>query len=136
MTAIVRRTCDSLKKPDKLFPGGDLWRYAPVRDAQGRALCDLMMLIPGLKKGQNLPIIIRHQLQDVLESFGDQVMFADLNIRLGILWISVTPEPGLCAEVADAIHARIEGARLVGNYVRRPEPKKIPWRTRVIRLLT
>ncbi len=56
-----------------------------------------MMLIPGLKKGPSLPIIIRHQLQDVLEGFGDQVLFADINVRLGTIWVTVTSEPGMRA---------------------------------------
>ena len=136
MTSIVRRNCHAFADPEKLSPGGDLWRHAPVKDADGRLTSDLMILFPGLQQEHNLRIMIRQQLQEVLQGFGDQVIFADFNIRLGVLWVTVTSEPGLCSEVAQAIHARIEGARIVGNYIKCPEPARLAWMAKVKRLLT
>jgi hypothetical protein len=126
---------DTLDTPSQLGPGGDLWRYAPVRDAQGNALSDLMMLLPGLQGNGHLSRLMLEQLQDVLDGFGDRILFADLNIRLGILWVSVSAEPGLCADVAQAIRTRIEGARLVCNYTQSAQPQKLTWKKRVKRLL-
>lgn len=136
MTVIVRRNCHSFDSPVEISPGGDLWRYLPMKDANDRPPCDLMMLLPGLKQERTLSVIIRHQLQEVLEGFGDRILFADLNVRLGIFWVTVTSEPGLCGEVADAIRGRIESARVVGNYIQCPQALKLPWMERVKRLLT
>jgi len=124
-----------LRRTPERLPGGDLWRYAPVRDGEGRNLCDLMMLIPGLKQGRHLPLLLCQQLQEVLVGFDDRVCFAEVNERLGIVWVTVAPEPGLCGLVADAIRARIDGARVVGNYARPPAARRLPWMTRVRRLL-
>ncbi|MGD8587544.1 MAG: hypothetical protein PVG22_01800 [Chromatiales bacterium] len=117
-------------------PGGDLWRYAPVRDLEGRALSDLMMLLPVLQDNRHLSILIREELQDVLEGFGERIVFANLNLRLGIFWVTVASEPGLCGEVADAIKARILGARTVCNYVQSKQPERIAWSAKFRRLLS
>jgi hypothetical protein len=135
-TVPIHRKSESLEGSAKMSPGGDLWRYAPVRDTQGRALSDLMLLLPGLQKGGTLPVLVRQQLQEVLVGFGDRIQFADLNLRLGILWVTVVSEPGLCGEVAAAIRARIEGARMVCNYMQSKPPEKLPWKVRLKRLLS
>ncbi len=83
-----------------------------------------------------MPILIRQQLQEVLVGFGERIQFADLNLRLGILWVTVVSEPGLCGEVADAIRARIEGARILCNYIQTKQPEKLTWTTRFKRLLS
>lgn len=129
------RTCYPEAQPG-LFPGGDLWRYAPARGMQGEPLCDLMMLLPAIKHERALRVLVQAQLQSVLEGFGDKVFFANLNIRLGILWVTVKSEPGLCGEVVDAIRSRIEGARTVCNYVQGPQKLRLTWREKVQRLLT
>jgi hypothetical protein len=130
----VHRARDSLEASASLSPGGDLWRYAPSRDLEGRALSDLMLLLPGLQHNRDLSIIIRQQLQEVLEGFGDRIQFADLNLRLGVLWVTVVSQPGLCGDVADAIRERIEGARVVCNYMQSKAPERLAWKTRFKRL--
>lgn len=136
MKAIVRARNSGVSRQPKLTPGGDLWRYAPVRDAAGRPVGDLMMLLPGLRGGGGrTAMLICEQLQLVLQEFGDRVLFAELNVRLGVLWVSVRGEAGLSAEVAAAIRARITAARVVGHYAGRPPGRKLPWTVRVKRLL-
>ena len=135
-TAIAHRRSNSPEVRPGLSPGQKLWRYAPARDAQGESLCDLMMLLPGLKQDRSLHIVVMAQLQSVLEGFGDKVFFADLNIRLGILWVTVKSEPGLCGEVVGAIRDRIEGARAICNYVDGPQKLRLSWKQKVKRLLT
>ena len=134
-TLIKHRGCNVLQASAKFSPAGDLWRYAPARDRKGRALSDLMMLLPGLPGNRNLSIVISQQLQEVLEGFGDRIQFADLNLRLGILWVTVVSEPGLCGEVVDAIKARIEGARAVCNYMQSKQPLRLVWMDKFKRLL-
>jgi hypothetical protein len=131
---IVHQGGDSMEASARLSPGGDLWRYAPARDVQGRALSDLMLLLPGVQDKRELSFMIRQQLQDVLEGFGERVQFADLNLRLGILWVTVESEPGLCGDVVDAIRGRIEGARAVCHYMQSKRPERLAWRTRFKRL--
>jgi hypothetical protein len=94
-----------------------------------------MMLLPGKGMDASLRFLIRRQLQQVLEGFGDKVLFAELNHRLGILWVTVASEPGLCGDVVDAIRARIKGAKVVGNYVKKPPADRLPWTARVRRLI-
>ena len=125
-----------LKTGHAFEPGGELWRYAPSADKEGKPLSDLMMLIPGKGLDESLRLLIRHQLQEVLQGFGDKVYFAELNHRLGILWVTVASEPGLCGDVVDAIRVRITGAKVVGNYVKKPPADRLPWTSRVKRLIT
>jgi hypothetical protein len=132
---IVHQPGDSLAASVRWTPGGDLWRYAPARDHKGQALSDLMMLLPVSQDNRHLSILIRQQLQAVLEDFGERIEFADLNLRLGILWVTVVSEPGLCGEVADAIKARIIGSRTVCNYMQSKQPVKIAWSAKFRRLL-
>jgi hypothetical protein len=133
---VHHRSCDALQVSAELSPGGDLWRYAPARDPQGQALSDLMMLLPMFPANRHRSIVIQQQVQAVLEGFGDRIAFADLNLRLGILWVTVVSEPGLCGEVADALKARIAGARTVCNYMQGKPSERITWMTRFKRLLS
>ena len=94
-----------------------------------------MLLLPVLQGNRHLSILIRQQLQEVLEGFGDRIAFADLNLRLGILWVTVESEPGLCGEVADAIMTRIEGARTVCHYIQGKQPERLAWKAKLKRLL-
>lgn len=102
-------------------PGGPLHRRAPGRDAEGRPVSDLMLLFPGLKKGLQ-PVVdrITAELSETLAGFGDRVVFAELNLKLGLLWVSVRAEPGLCHDVARTVRARLPEARVVGSLLEGP----------------
>lgn len=93
-----------------------LWSHVPTRDNNGQRLSDFMMLIPKLrnKPQSQLKIILDH-IQDVLETYQHAVVFADLNLRLNVLWVSVKPVPGICLELPAAILARVPEARLVAQ---------------------
>jgi len=103
-----------------LEPAGPLWERVPTRDRDGRSLSDFMMLIPGL--GQR-PAVQFEQVLDairaVLGRYGDAVVFADLNLRLDVLWVSVRPMPGICLELATALRSAVPESRLVAQ--RAPE---------------
>ncbi len=99
-----------------LSPADPLWKRAPTRDEHGGMLSDFMMLIPRLSRSP------RHQqqhiidkLQQVLEEYRHAVVFADLNFKLNVLWVSVRPLPGICLELPTAINACIPEAKLVGQ---------------------
>jgi hypothetical protein len=101
-----------------LGPAEPLWRRVPTRGEDGRRLSDFMMLIPRLRER---PSIEQQRRLDAIHSvFGcyrDVVVFADLNIRLNLLWVSVRPQPGVCLAVAAAIKSRVPEAMLVASRV-------------------
>lgn len=95
---------------------GPLWNLVPTRDSNGQRLSDFMMLIPKLRnKPQSQLQIVLDEIQEVLEYYRHAVVFADLNLRLNVLWVSVKPVPGICLELPAAILARVPEARLVAQ---------------------
>ncbi len=92
-----------------------LYERVPTRDESGKRLSDFMMLFPGLRDRP------AHQLtetlvcmQTVLGRYAD-VVFADLNMRLNLLWVSVRPRPGVILEIAGALKDLMPEALLVGE---------------------
>ena len=91
----------------------------PSRDEFGNPLSDFMMLLPGFR---NLPR--REQsdrldrIQIVLTNF-TEVVYADLNVPLNLLWISVEAKYGITGEIAAELQYHIPEARLVGSYLPR-----------------
>lgn len=99
-----------------LEPAEPLWKRAPTRGDDGRPLSDFMMLIPRLRykpRAELLSIVDR--LQQVFDHYQHGVVFADLNPRINLLWVTVRPIPGICLEVACAINMAIPEARLVAH---------------------
>lgn len=76
-----------------------------------------MILIPGLNKltgpGFESRIKLLHNLLDEAR----EVVFADLNLPLNLLWISVSPGARVMTDLSDKIRAQIPEARLVGHMV-------------------
>lgn len=100
----------------ELRPAVPLWRVAPTRGDDGRGVADFMMLIPRL--GQRPALERGHveqAVRDVCESYRGQVVFAEINYRINVLWISIEPEPGLARRVARAVRDRVPDALLVGG---------------------
>jgi hypothetical protein len=111
---IVKRT-ETL--PDVgMSPAEPLWKRAPGRDAQGRALGDFMMIIPRLKTRPSAYIRNTiHQIQKVFAYYENVVVFADLNLKLNVLWVTVKPIPGITLELAAAVKSQVPEAVLVAN---------------------
>ena len=99
-----------------LSPAEPLWQRVPTRDDEGRLLGDFMMIIPRLNSlsTQKLQNII-DKLDKLLGLYQDAVVFADLNLKLNVLWVSHRPRSGIGLELAAAIHACIPEARLVAQ---------------------
>ncbi len=97
-------------------PGQPLWQIAPTRDQAGQRLTDFMMLIPRLRERPHGEIErASHDIQAILARHQD-VVFADLNLKLNLLWISLRPRPGAIAELAAAIRLRVPEAVLVAHH--------------------
>lgn len=101
-----------------LTPAQPLWQRAPTRDHQGRMLSDFMMIIPQLRK-QPSAVIQRTvaNIENTLNLYQKHVVFADLNLKLNVLWVSIKPRPGLCLELATAINFVVPEAKLVAQKV-------------------
>jgi len=96
-------------------PGVPLWQLAPTHDAAGRRLTDFMMLIPRLRERSAVEIQrASGDIQAVLALHQD-VVFADLNLKLNLLWVSLRPRPGAIIELAAAIRLRVPEALLIAN---------------------
>jgi hypothetical protein len=106
----------TLKMAAESVPGLPLWQVAPTRDSDGKRLTDFMMLIPRLRS-KPLAEIERasHDIQAVLALHQD-VVFADLNLKLNLLWVSLRPTPGAISELAAAIRLCVPEAVLVAHY--------------------
>lgn len=99
-----------------LAPAEPLWKRVPVRGDDGHPLSDFMLLIPALRSKP--PHVIADTVQEiaaVLDAYRHAVVFAELNLRLNVLWVSVKPIPGICLELAAALAARVPEARLVAQ---------------------
>lgn len=96
-------------------PAEPLWKRAPTRDSSGKPLSDFMMLIPKLSsRPKHYLQKTLDNLQDVFGRYEDAVVFADLNLKLNVLWVSVRPIPGICLELPAAIKVQVPEALLVG----------------------
>jgi len=99
-----------------VHPGGALLDRVPRADEYGRPLSDFMMLIPGLRDwpGERRQAALA-RLHGVLAAFRE-VVFADVNLPLNLLWVSVRAKPGIILDLAVAIQAHVPEARLVGHH--------------------
>lgn len=93
-----------------------LWRRVPTRTEAGEYVADFMMLIHRFNRlDSDRQTVIVDALYEILQFYTDVVLFADLNARINLLWISHRPRPGIGLEVAARIHDRIPEARLVSH---------------------
>ena len=89
---------------------------APSHDEDGRPLSDFMMLVPGLREKPKH--LIDNALQDIhiaLTRFSDVVVFAEFNLKLNLLWVSIRPVQGVRFEIAGAIQEQVPEAKLVSH---------------------
>ncbi len=93
-----------------------LRKRAPAVDENGKALSDFMVVIPGLRTKSKMRIQqIMKDIQRILTGFGDTVVFAELNLKLNLLWVSIRPVTGISFEITEALRAVIPNARLVSH---------------------
>lgn len=99
--------------------GGPLWKIAPTHDEDGTSLCDFMLLIPKFKSRQ-LDYIERAQssMATVLALY-PEVVFANINMELNVLWVSHRYRLGLMLEIVTAIRQHVPEALLVAHNAQR-----------------
>ena len=92
-----------------------LYERVPTRDEYGRPLTDFMLILPGLRERPSGKLNeVLTQLQSALLRF-NEVVFADLNIPLNLLWVSVRTRPGVILELFAAVKLQLPEAKLVGH---------------------
>ncbi len=101
---------------EKWSRGEPLWKLAPKRDSEGHPYIDFMMLAPGLKKRPAHEIeCLTRVIQSVLARFEAWVVFADFNLKLNVLWVSLKYRPGIMTEIVTALRAQAPMLKLVAH---------------------
>ena len=93
-----------------------LRKRAPSHDENGRPFSDFMMLVPGLRdKPKHLVDAAIQDIHIALAHFSEVVVFAEFNLKLNLLWVSIRPVHGIRFEIASAIQQHVPEARLVSH---------------------
>ncbi len=102
----------------QMQPGVPLWKLAPTRDQDGTRLCDFMVLIPSLKSRQAVYIgNVHSHIAVTLERYRE-VVFANMDMGLNVLWVSHRYRRGLMVEILSAIRLGVPEAVLVAHNTR------------------
>ncbi len=97
-----------------LDPDEPLRNRAPTVDENGNAVTDFMVILPGLRKKPRVQINqALRDVQMILSRYSDVVVFAEMNVGLNLLWVSIKPVAGMRFEIAEALRCHIPEARLV-----------------------
>jgi len=107
----------SLQQAMSLKSAAPLWQRVPTRTEYGELAADFMMLIKRLKQfHRQKQQHILNQLQYILTGYEKVILFAEVNVQLGTLWVSHRPRPGLGLEIAAHIHDCIPEAKLISQH--------------------
>jgi hypothetical protein len=111
-----------------LQPAEPLWKRVPLTDADGHRLTDCMLLIPKLRsRPADEQRAVTERIQGALATLGDKVVFADLNLTLNVLWVSMKAEYGVVVTVTTAVQAQVPEALLVASRVEARVARQPPW---------
>jgi hypothetical protein len=105
-----------LKLSVDLTPAEPLWKLAPTRDADGGPVSDVLMIIPKLKTKPEL--YIKDTLANIefaLKQFSNEILFANLDMKLNTLWVSFKAVPGIYADIVSTLKTNVPEAVLVGD---------------------
>ena len=106
----------SIKSSLEYSANSPLWQRVPTKDEEGQYLSDFMMIIPSLKTAtpeQRKQTI--NNITQVLAKYANTVVFADLNMKMSLLWISVRPTKGMIVEISSAIMELIPAAKIISE---------------------
>jgi hypothetical protein len=101
---------------DRWTSSEPLWKRAPKRDSDGHAYADFMLLAPGLnKRPAHETECLLHLIRGVLNRFERWVVFADFNLKLNLLWISLKYCPGIMSEIVTALRYAAPELKLIAH---------------------
>jgi len=116
MNALEKSTQTGLRRVPELIPSLPLYKRAPREDEHGRPLSDFMMIIPRLRnRPEHLIEETVLKIERVLKRFTHAVVFADLNLKLNVLWVIVRPEARVSLRLPAAINNAVPEALLVAQ---------------------
>ncbi len=105
-----------LKHTLELKANSPLWKRVPTKDEDGNYLGDFMIMIPRLKTApSNHQKQTLDKLNAVLHRYQEVVVFADLNLKMNLLWISVRPVKGVMLDIITAIIDSVPEAKLISD---------------------
>ncbi len=105
-----------LKLSVNLTPAEPLWKVVPTRDADGGPVSDVLMIIPKLKtKPEHHIKATLANIEFALKRFSDEVLFANLDMRLNTLWVSFKAVPGVYADIVSSLKTNVPEAVIVGD---------------------
>ena len=105
-----------LKLSVDLSPAKPLWQLAPTRDENGGPVSDLLIIIPKLKNRPEKYIKdTMANIEFALKQYKDEVLFANLDMKLNTLWVSFKAVPGVYVDIVSALKASVPEAVLVGD---------------------
>ena len=106
----------SLRLAMDLSPAEPLWKLVPTHDEDGGPVSDLLMIIPKLKTRPEP--YIKDTLANIefsLIQFNDEILFANLDMKLNTLWISFKAVPGIYGKIVSTLRINVPNAVLVGD---------------------
>ncbi len=116
MTSLQKTKQPGFPLSAEILPSAPLYKRAPREDEQGRPLSDFMMIIPKLRNQseQHVEETVK-KIERVLNRFTHAVVFADLNLKLNVLWVIVRPEARVSWRLPAAINNAVPEALLVAQ---------------------
>jgi len=105
-----------LKLSVALDPAEPLWKLAPTRDSEGGPVSDILMIIPKLKTKPEY--YIKDTLANIefaLKQFSNEILFANLDMKLNTLWVSFKAVPGIYVNIVSTLQTHVPEAVLVGD---------------------
>ncbi len=105
-----------LKLSINLTPAEPLWKIVPTRDEDGGPVSDVLMIIPKLKtkSEQHIKDTLAN-IEFALKQYSNEVLFANLDMKLNTLWVSFKAVPGVYIDIVSSLKTNVPEAVLVGD---------------------
>ena len=105
-----------LKLSINITPAEPLWKLAPTRDEEGGPVSDLLMIIPKLKtRPEDYIKDTLANIEFALKHFKDEILFANVDMKLNTLWVSFKAVPGVYGDIVDTLRTNVPEAVIVGD---------------------
>ncbi len=105
-----------LKLSISLEPAKPLYKLAPTRDENGGPVSDLLMIIPKLKtKPEQYIKDTLANIEFALKQFSNEVLFANVDMKLNTLWVSFKAVPGVYGQIVSTLKINVPEAVIVGD---------------------
>jgi len=105
-----------LKLSIDLTPAEPLWKLVPTRDEDGGPVSDVLMIIPKLKvKSEQHIKDTMANIEFALKQFNNEILFANLDMKLNTLWVSFKAVPGIYVDIVTALKTSVPEAVVVGD---------------------